>query len=282
MLDADGPNAGQIAYWNSVVGENWVALQAQLDRQIEPLGLAVIETLAPAVGDKVIDIGCGCGQTTLDLARRVGATGQVLGVDLSRGMLEVARVRAEAAGLAQARFAEADAQTYAFEPGGADGAFSRFGVMFFADPPAAFANIRRGLKAGGRLAFLCWRSPAENPVMSLPLEAAAPHLPPLPPRDPTAPGPFAFAERGRIEDILSRAGFSEVRVSPHDQPLTTGGLDQATDLALRIGPLGTVLRENPALRAPIEPLVRAALAAHETPQGVFLASATWIVTARNG
>ncbi|MBV9995285.1 MAG: methyltransferase domain-containing protein [Caulobacteraceae bacterium] len=282
MPQGAGPNADQVAHWNGPAAATWVAIQARLDRQIEPIGRATMDALAPGVGDRVLDIGCGCGASTLELSRRVGAAGEALGIDPSGPMLDVARRRATEAGLAQARFLEADAQTHAFAPASFDKAYSRFGVMFFADPVAAFANVRRALKPEGRIAFLCWRTPAENPIMSLPMAAARPHLPaPASPPDPGAPGPFAFADRSRIETILARAGFADIGVVAHDEKLTAGPLDEAVDTALRMGPLGSFLREHPEFKAAVEPAVRIALAQHQSPRGVFLDSATWIVTARN-
>ncbi|MCR5880984.1 class I SAM-dependent methyltransferase [Phenylobacterium sp. J367] len=133
--------------------------------------------LAPSAGERLLDIGCGAGETTIELAERVQPGGAVVGLDISRPLLEAARARAAPSGV---EFIEADAQTHAFPPGSFDGVFSRFGVMFFADPVAAFTNIRRALKSGGRLAFVCWRAAAENPVMTTPMAAAAHLLPPLP------------------------------------------------------------------------------------------------------
>ncbi|MDF2901645.1 MAG: SAM-dependent methyltransferase, partial [Phenylobacterium sp.] len=190
-------NADQIAYWNNAAGETWAALQDRLDRQIEPLGLRAIEAGAPQPGERVLDIGCGCGQTSFELARRVGPSGRVLGVDISAPMLEVARQRAAGAA-ANVSFIEADAQTHAFQNGGFDLAISRFGVMFFDDPTAAFRNIGAALRPGGRLSFVCWRPMLENAWMATPLFAAMPLLPPLPPPDPAAPGPFAFADPERV------------------------------------------------------------------------------------
>ncbi|MES2343479.1 MAG: methyltransferase domain-containing protein, partial [Pseudomonadota bacterium] len=179
---------------------------------------------------------------------------------------------------------EADAQTAPFEVASFDAAFSRFGVMFFADPPAAFANIRRALKPGGRLAFVCWRPAGENPVMSLPMAAAMAHLPapPVPPpaADPHAPGPFAFADPERVRGILAAAGFGDVEITPHDQKIGSGDLDQTLTVALKVGPLGAMLRENPGHRDAVIAAVREALAPHARPEGVRLDSATWIVTAR--
>jgi SAM-dependent methyltransferase len=278
-LDAAGPNAAQIAYWNDNAGPTWVAMQDELDHELGELGLAAMAALAPREGERLVDIGCGCGSTTLELARRVGAGGSVLGVDISAPMLAVARERAAAAGLAQARFIQADAQTHAFDP--ADGAFSRFGVMFFEDPVAAFANIRRGLKRGGRVAFVCWRSLAENPWMTVPMVAIVPLLPAPPPAPPPgAPGPFAFADGDRLAGILKGAGFSDVSIEPLDAKVAWGDLDTSVRLAMRLGPVGGLVREHPQLGEQMAAAVRAALAPHVGAAGVRLDSASWIVLAR--
>jgi SAM-dependent methyltransferase len=276
LPEDDGPNAAQVAYWNASAGPVWVAMQDALDAQLHDLGLAAMAALAVREGERVIDIGCGCGDTTLELAERVGPGGTVLGADISAPMLEVARRRAE--GLGRVSFAQADAQTHAFEP--ADAAFSRFGVMFFADPAAAFANIRRALAPAGRVAFVCWRALAENHWMTIPMAAVAPLLPPAPPPPLNAPGPFAFADRDRVRGILSDAGFTHIAIEPHNQAIGQGDLETTVRTSLNVGPVGAALRENPLLRAPITAAVSAALAPHAGADGVKLPSATWIVTAR--
>ncbi|HEX5379380.1 MAG TPA: class I SAM-dependent methyltransferase [Phenylobacterium sp.] len=274
-------NIAQIAYWNAGAGETWASLQERMDNQLAPLGRRVMRELDLAPGQRVLDIGCGAGQTSLQLAEAVGPTGQVTGVDISRPMLEVARRRVPGAGAGKATFLEADAQTRPFETAAYDAAFSRFGVMFFSDPVAAFANIRQALRPGGRLAFVCWRSPAESPVMTLPMAAAAPYLPPqAPPADPTAPGPFAFADPQRVRRILADAGFTDIELTPHNEKIGSGDLEQTLEVSLRVGPLGNLLRENPDQRDAVIGAVREALAAHEGPDGVKLESATWIVTAK--
>jgi SAM-dependent methyltransferase len=275
--EADGPNAEQIAYWNAGAGPIWVALQETIDSQLRGLGLAAIEALQPRAGERLIDIGCGCGDTTLELARRVGPQGSVLGVDISQPMLEIARGRAGAAGLTHATFAQADAQTQVFEP--ADGAFSRFGIMFFADPPAAFANIKRALRPGGRLAFVCWRSVAENPWITAPAAAAAHLLPAPPPPTPGGPGPFAFADPNHVRAVLSAGGFGEISIEPLDQPIGWADVDTAVRAALNLGPLGAALRDNLALVEPVRAAVREALAAQADETGVRMASGSWIVVA---
>jgi SAM-dependent methyltransferase len=274
-------NAGQIAYWNAAAGETWAALQERLDRQLEPLGRAAIDALDPAADERIIDIGCGAGQTSLELAGEVGPDGTVLGVDISAPLLEVARRRAAEAGLANVRFLEADAQTRAFAPGAADGVFSRFGVMFFADPPAAFSNIRKAQRPGGRLAFVCWRPLALNEWMLVPMRAALQHIPaPPPPADPFAPGPFAFADPDRVRGILTEAGFSDIGIEAHDARIGGNDLDQTVAMSLRVGPLGALLRENPDMRDTVVGSIREALEPHAGPGGVFLPGAVWVVTAR--
>lgn len=275
-----GGNDDQIAYWNAGAGETWAALQARMDAQLEPLGRAAQAALAPQPGERVLDIGCGSGQTTLALARAVGPGGSATGLDISRPLLDVAKARAAAERVANAVFIEADAQAHPFAPAEFDVAFSRFGVMFFADPPAAFANIRKGLKSGGRLAFVCWRAPDQNPFMTLPMAAAADLLPPAPPPTPGAPGPFAFADPERVRTILTEAGFQDIAITPHDEKIGSGTLDQTLEVSLKVGPLGAMLRENPDKREAVVGAVRKALAEHDGPDGVKIASATWIVTAR--
>ena len=204
-----GPNQAQVDYWNTGAGPVWAELQDMLDRQLDPLGRAAQQALDVAPGERVLDIGCGCGHTTLALAEAASPNGQVLGVDISGPMLAVARGRAATNPVI--RFIEADAQTADLPSGAFDAAYSRFGVMFFADPAAAFGNIRRAVRAGGRLGFVCWRAFSENLWMRGPAEAAAAFLPSAPAPDPEAPGPFAFADPSRVRRILEEAGWAGSR-----------------------------------------------------------------------
>jgi len=280
MNPAPRTNADEITRWNEVSGRAWSELSDPLDRQLGDAGRRAMDALAPRAGERVIDVGCGCGQTTLELASRVGPGGAVLGLDISQPMLEVARSRAAAAGAKHVQFLEADAQTHALEPGAFAGVFSRFGVMFFEGPAAALANLRRALKPGGRLAFVCWRTLAENPWMRVPGAAVAPLLPaPAQPPDPFAPGPFAFGDRDRLHGLLKAGGFAEIAIQPHDAPIRWPDLDTAVRLAMRVGPAGTAAREHPDLSDRIEAAVREALALHAGADGVSLPSATWIVRA---
>lgn len=283
-LDYAGPNAQQIEYWNDQSGPKWVALQPVLDEQIAPLGHRAMDRAALRAGERVLDIGCGCGQTSLELGRRVGPTGAVTGVDISSVMLERARAFAREQGVGNVSFEDADAQTHAFDAGAYDLVFSRFGIMFFADSIAAFTNLARALRPGGRIAFVCWRSFPENPWMTVPVSAALQHLPPPSIPDPDAPGPFRFADPDKVRGILTGAGFVAPQLEPLDETLTMGGtgsdLDRAVGFILQIGPLAAALREaGPDAGAKVAGTVRDALAPYHTPQGVRMDSASWIVTA---
>jgi ubiquinone/menaquinone biosynthesis C-methylase UbiE len=272
-------NAEQIEHWNDQMGRTWALMHRRLDRQLTPIGRAAMAKVALTTGTSVLDVGCGCGETTFEIAGKV-APGEVLGVDVSSMLLDIARENAPA----NVRFLEADAQTHRFEAGAFDVLFSRFGVMFFDDPQAAFANLRRALRPGGRLAFACWRNPKENQWLALPLQATSHLLPPMPPPDPNAPGPFAFADADRVKSILAGAGFTDVGIEPLD--LRTGGdsLDDSVELALRVGQLGGVLRQigaSDALKHEVEQTLRDALAAHVEDGVVRMRAAAWIVSAGN-
>jgi SAM-dependent methyltransferase len=276
MTSADAPNSQQIAYWNETGGPIWVRMQDALDIELRTLGLKGMEVLAPRLGERLIDIGCGCGATTLELAGRVGPEGSVVGVDISAPMLEVARRRA--VDLLQVRFVQADAATYAFEP--ADGAFSRFGVMFFDDPVSAFGNIRKGLAPAGRIAFACWRAMAENEWATIPMQAVLPLLPAPPPTPaPGAPGPFAFSDPERVRAVLQEAGFKNIRVEAHDEATGWGDLETSVRVTLNIGAVGAALRASPERRNEFAEVVREALTSYVTADGVKLHAGVWIVSA---
>jgi SAM-dependent methyltransferase len=255
----------------------WAEVREPLELQLAPLGRYALAALRARPGESVLDIGCGGGTTALALTRAVAPDGKVVGIDLSAAVLAFAQRAAD--GCERVRFVQADAQVFPFEPASFDAAFSRFGVMFFADPTAAFINIRRSLRPSGRLAFVCWRALEENPLDLLPLRAASAHLPPQPPPDPDA-GPFSFADPDRVRGILKSAGFAEIEITAHDDQVGSGDLDAMLAVVSRVGALGKILRENPELRAAALPAVRSALAAHDGPDGVRLKAATWVVTAR--
>jgi SAM-dependent methyltransferase len=279
----DRPNTDQITYWNDESGPKWVALQQLLDEQIAPLGLAAMERAAVRTGEHVLDVGCGCGQTSLQLAERVGAGGSVSGVDISAVMLERARERATSSGLENVSFTTADAQVHDFEAGRYDLVFSRFGVMFFSDPVAAFANLRSALRPGGRLAFVCWQEVGRNPWMLVPVMAVAAHVTMPPPPEEGAPGPFAFADPARVRDILAGAGFVDIEVAGREGTLALAGegdVDAAVDFVVQLGPAGRLFREAHAdTQAKLRTAIREALVPYATPDGVVLGCATHVVTA---
>jgi SAM-dependent methyltransferase len=281
-LTTNAQNAAQIEHWNGPAAETWVKLQARLDTQLAPLGRLAMDRAAVRTGEAILDVGCGTGETTLELSRRVGPGGKVLGVDVSRPMLSLARQRLKDAGFPQTRFEEGDAQNHAFARGGFDLVFSRFGIMFFADPVAAFGNLRSALKKQGRLAFVCWRPVAENPWVAVPMAAAFRHIPRPPPSEPGAPGEFAFADRDRVHAILSESGFADITIAPRDMLIGGASLEMTVDTTLSMGPVAAALREaDPGKRPPVEDAVRRALASFDGPNGVRIGAAVWVVEARN-
>ena len=228
----DGPSARQVRFWNSPATASWVTLQERLDAFFMPLAQAALDHAQPAPGEHVIDVGCGCGATTLALAERVGASGNVHGVDISRPMLGRARQRVDANGPPQVTLTLADAGTHDFPPGSVDLIFSRLGVMFFGDPIAAFANLRRALKPTGRMVFACLQAPA-NPFTMTAVHAARPLLPPgtIPVPGPDEPGMFSFAEPARVQRILKAAGFAAIALLPHHERMWLAGAGEAAKAA---------------------------------------------------
>jgi|SRR5579883_328994 len=273
--------ADQAAYWNEQAGPRWVAAQKRLDATFAPLTATLIDFAAPQASDRVLDIGCGCGATVLALASRAR---DVTGVDISKVMLDVARERVAQAGLANASLLLADAATHPFEPASFDLGFSRFGVMFFDDSVAAFAAIRRALRPGGRLAFITWRRFSENPWFLVPYLAVKALLPPQPPADPTAPGPFRFAEADTLRRVLGDAGFSAIELTRHDTTVPLAGpgeIDRAVQFAMEIGPVTRALAAgDEEARAAAPAAIREALRPHESAAGILLGISTWLVSAR--
>jgi SAM-dependent methyltransferase len=277
-----GANSEQIAYWNDVGGPKWVRYQAMLDSQLDTIGGSAMEAANVAAGEAVLDVGCGCGSTSLALARRVGPKGRVTGIDISAPMLDVARLRARDAGLANVEFIEADAQVESFR-GAYDVLFSRFGVMFFDDSVVAFTNLHRAMKPGGRVAFVCWQALHKNPWMSVPMMAAFQHVTMDSPPSADAPGPFAFADAARTSGILTSAGFRDVSVCGLDVEMTIGGgadIDDTVSFLLDLGPLGRVLADQTAeIRSAVARDVRSSLLNYSGEGGVVMPGAVWIVTA---
>ena len=275
-------NADQIAYWNGPGGQRWADRQAAQDILLKPIADLLIDRAKPQSGERVIDVCCGSGATTIALAQKVGPSGHVVGVDVSGPMLE--RARQSAPKDLPVDFVLADATVYPFEPASFDLLASRFGVMFFADPVLSFRNMRKALRPSGRLAFACWREPRENPFFMAPLQAVYKHVPKLPPQGPEDPGPFAFASEARVHRILGAAGFSEIAMEPCALALDVAigrGLEAAVQGAFEIGPASRALEGHPPeVRAAATNSVREALAAFVKGDTVPLPASIWIVTAK--
>lgn len=280
MNDIPDPGDEQARLWNGPAGRAWVDTQALLDRLFEPLAAPLAAAVPGGAPARVLDVGCGTGAVTLALARRLGPGGCCTGIDISQPMIAAARARAAREGLAAAAFVEADAQVHAFAPAAFDAIVSRLGVMFFGDPVAAFANLRRAAKAGAALRFVAWRGAAENPFMTAAERAAAPLLPGLPPRRPGAPGQFAFAERNRVAAILEDSGWTGIDVQPVEFACAMPEPDLVPYLS-RLGPVGIALAQaEEPLRARVIERVRAAFEPWVHGREVRFTAACWLVEAR--
>jgi len=283
MSPPDPPRASQSFVEKG--GEAWARMQDQTDALIEPLGRIAIERLGVAAGERILDVGCGCGQTLLQLADIAGPTGHVLGVDISPPMLGCARERV--AGRPTIALALGDAQTYTFAGPAFDAVYSRFGVMFFDDHRAAFRNLRGAARSGGRLSFVCWQEMAKNPWASLPLEAVMRLLPASAMPDMLRegrPGPFFMSDPALVRAILGDAGWTDVSIEPVEMPLHLGGaatLDEVVEYSLQIGPAARAMTDAPeTLKPALEAALREAFAPFASPRGVFIDGAAFVVVAR--
>ena len=274
----DIANTDQYAAWNGDSGQRWIADADRRDRVLAPIADALLDTAHLAPGDRVLDIGCGCGATTLGAARVVAPAGEVHGVDLSAPMLDVARQRAEAAGLTNVHLEQADAQTHQLPRRFIDVAISRFGTMFFADPGAAFANLAPSLQPGGRLCIATWQSLDANDWLAIPGTVLLQYgsLP-----ETTGPGMFSQSDPWVITTTLSAAGFTAVEVTPIAVVLNLGADPaEATGYLADTGIGRAVLDTVPEPDRPVAlDAVRTALAEHQTPRGVELGAAIWITVA---
>jgi len=276
-------NADQIAYWNGPSGQRWTDRQELQDQMLAPVLDVLIDRAKPAPGERILDVGCGCGATTIAFAEKVGASGHVLGIDISAPMLERARQRAPEG--APVEFQLADATVHPFAPAAFDLLASRFGVMFFADPTVSFANLRKAMKPGSRMGFACWREPRVNPWMIVPLQAAYKHVPKLPQLGPEDPGPFSFASEERVHRVLGGAGFTEIGMEHSDLRLDIaigGGLEAAAQRTLEIGPVHRALEgQGSDVIATVKASIQDALTPYVKGNVVELPAGIWIVTARN-
>ena len=274
----DAPNAEQRKYWNRDEARHWVDNQQRYDEMLAPFGARVIAAAALAPANRVLDVGCGCGATTLAAAHGV-SEGEAVGIDLSEQMIERARQRALEDGVGNARFEVADAQTFHLAVP-FDTVISRFGVMFFDDPAGAFTNIGRAIAPGGRLAFLCWRELARNEWMTAMRDALASGRT-LPEPPPNAPGPLSLADTDRVRGMLSDAGFADVRLDPLEEPLqfgpdATSTFDHLQKTGIVIGLLGEL--DDKARADALERLEKTVVD-HETSEGVLFDSSAWLVRA---
>lgn len=277
-------NSDQIEFWNGIHGESWARHTDILDFMFADLTAAILDEASVGVGDRVLDLGCGGGGTTLEIARRVTAIGTVTAIDVSGPMIEVARRRAQDAGLTNATFVMGDAAAYPFEEAAYDALVSRLGCMFFDDPVGAFSRLRAAVARDGTVALGVWRPARENPWAMEPVSAARDFID-MPPRPgPEEPGPFAFAEPDRVRRILGEAGFRDIDLLPLDVDIPLGRtFDEALSFAMEMGPLSAPLAAATGeRREKAEAAIRGVLEAHRSPEDgiVRLGAACWIVTAR--
>jgi SAM-dependent methyltransferase len=271
-------NLEQQALWNGTAGDAWVREQALLDASFVGFEKLLVDAVARAGARRVLDVGCGSGATTLAIARHLGTAGTATGIDISAPLIERARTRAADEDVTS-EFVLADAQTHELAGADYDLVVSRFGVMFFEDPVAAFANLRAALRPGGGLCAVTFRAPAENPFMTTAERAAAPLLPKVPPRRQDAVGQFAFADRDRVQRILSTAGWSSIALTPVDVPCAFPARE-LENYFTRLGPVAPVLREaDDTTRERVIALLRGAFAPFVHGAEVRFVAACWMIGA---
>lgn len=271
------------AYWNGEGGQTWVRNMDRIEANFVALTACLLAHSGAQPGEQVLDVGCGGGHTSRVLAQAVSPDGAVLAVDISEPILRVARQRHGA--VANLAFLQADAGNADLGTARFDLLFSRFGVMFFANPVAAFSELRRAVKPTGRVVFLCWRAMGENAWMAAPTAAAVAALGeehrPAPPADPRAPGPFAFADADYVGGILRGAGFSTVAIEPLDEAMHLGDVDTALDHLKSMGPISQALpKVSVDQQHAVDAAMRDALGRYLLDGEVRAPSATWLVTAR--
>lgn len=279
---AENSNAEMVSLWNSEVASSWATHPDRYDGMLAPLGWLALDAAHLRPGERILDVGCGAGQLSLEAAARVSPGGSVVGADLSIPLLELARERAERARVASATFVEADAQVHRFDVP-FDVVISRFGVMFFADPVAAFANLHAATVEGGRLAFVCWQPAPANEWVVAALNAFRPHVDLPAPPPPGAPGPFAFGDPDHIKGVLEAAGWADVEIGGVMTTVAVGGattVDEAVEFYLEDN-FGRMLlaSASPEQRAAATRSLEEALAPHVSGGHVGLGAAVWVVTA---
>ncbi|MQA38917.1 class I SAM-dependent methyltransferase [Rugamonas aquatica] len=268
----------QTSMWQGAAGHTWVATQNLLDRMYQPIEDLLMQSL-PANARSLLDVGCGTGATTLAAARQLGPNGHCTGVDISGPMLASARERA-AHSRSSAVFIQDDAQRHAFKPASYDAIISRFGVMFFDDPVAAFRNLRLAARDGATLRMIAWRSPEENPFMTAAERSAASLLPQLPPRVPNEPGQFGFADRHHVQAILEQSGWSDIDIQPLDVACSFPEAELER-YATQMGPVGRLLQTaDDHTRRQVGTAARAGFAPYIDSGQVRYTAACWNIGAR--
>jgi SAM-dependent methyltransferase len=237
-------NAAQREYWNNVAGPRWVGLEGFVERRVRAVNDLLLRHLGAKAGEIALEIGCGTGAFTVPLAEAVGEHGAVVGADISRAMLDGARRRLTETGLRNISLIEADAQIHKFEPGRFDLIASRFGVMFFADPAAAFANLIDAARPAGRLCFACWGSLADNRHWLIPYELALRRLGSPEPQPPRAPGPMAFADPDYVRAFLGTAGFVDVAIDREHPEMFASAPAGEAEFACLMGPVARLIDEK--------------------------------------
>ena len=280
-----GSNEAQIEFWNGEVGARWAKRNHIMENMLKPITEALFQH-AQITATSAADIGCGCGNQTLSLADHLGANAVVTGLDISRPMLELARSQLAESPRPGVSFVEADVSQHYFSPGAYDLLFSRFGVMFFDDPLAAFINLRGALAEGGTMIFSCWQGPENNPWVKIPMQAALKHVPPPPKADPHAPGPFAFADSERVTEILTQAGFANVHFSPHQCAMNfaqSSTLAEGVRILAEVGPISSLIAEqDESVRDLVYRELETALAPFYHDNTISLEGNVWFVTADAG
>ena len=278
-----GANAAQQEYWNSVAGPRWVGLAGYVEKRVERVNDLLLARSAVTPGEKVLEVGCGTGAATVPLAEAVGGTGEVVGIDISEPMLAAARERISQSGLRNITLLRADAQVRAFEPNRFDLIASRFGVMFFADPVAAFRNLLGAMRPGGRLCFACWAPLEENRHWLIPYNVALRHLGPPAPKPPHAPGPLAFADPEYVRSVLERAGYEGIEIRREAPDMIGASPEQEAEHAYIMGPSGRLIEEKKppeSVRDLIKQEMTEALAGYAKGGEMVLPSTIFLVTAR--
>jgi SAM-dependent methyltransferase len=283
MTESSIANTAQHEYWNTVGGPRWIGLGGLVEQRNRAFNDLLLRRSDVAPGENVLEIGCGTGATTVPLAEAVGLRGRVVGVDLSEPMLAGARQRVAESLLGNISLTQADAQVHRFEAGRFDLITSRFGVMFFADPVAAFSNLLPAARPGGRLCFICWGPIEENEHWLIPCKVGLRHLGPPAPTPPHAPGPLAFSDRDYVRSILERAGLTDIVIDRETPDIIGSSAEEETEYACTMGPPARLIdekRPDEAMRATIRREMIEAFAAYAQANGTLLPSTVFVVRAR--